>query len=124
MALGWRKLTELTGGQEFTIERVRTVDDGIAIEGNFAPPPLARLGADDQAFVAAFVHCHGSIKQMERWFGVSYPTIKGRLNRIAERLDFAEVMEGKAPVVGPTDVLDRLELGEISADEALAELEP
>ncbi len=130
MALDWRKLTELTGGQEFTIERVRTIDDGIAIEGDFAPPPLASLGADDQAFVAAFVHCHGSIKQMERWFGVSYPTIKGRLNRIAERLDFAEVadMETPAPDWAPdrapdrAGVLDRLEMGEISAEEALAEL--
>ncbi len=124
MALDWHKLTELTGGQDFTIERVRTVDDGIAIEGGFAPPPLARLDADDQAFVAAFVHCHGSIKQMERWFGVSYPTIKGRLKRIAERLDFAEVTDGEASVAEPADVLDRLEKGEISAEEALAELVP
>jgi hypothetical protein len=124
MALDWSKLTKLTGGQDFTVERVRTIDDGIAIEGDFEPPPLARLDADEQAFVTAFVHCHGSIKQMERWFGVSYPTIKTRLNQIADRLDFAEVMEGKAPVVGPADVLDRLEMGEISADEALAELKP
>ncbi len=130
MALDWRKLTQLTGEQDFTIERVRTIDDGIAIEGDFAPPPLARLDADDQAFVATFVHCHGSIKQMERWFGVSYPTIKGRLNRVAGRLDFAEVMEGdevmegKSPATGPADVLDRLERGEISAEEALAELVP
>ncbi len=124
MALDWRKLTQLTGEQDFTIERVRTIDDGIAIEGDFAPPPLARLGADDQAFVAAFVHCHGSIKQMERWFGVSYPTIKGRLNRLAARLDFAELMEGKAPATTPAEVLDRLEMGEISAEEALAELVP
>ena len=124
MALDWRKLTQLTRGQDFTIERVRTVEDGIAIEGDFAPPPLARLDADDQAFVAAFVHCHGSIKQMERWFGVSYPTIKGRLNRVADRLDFAEVMEGKLSAAGPADVLDRLETGEISAEEALAELAP
>ena len=126
MALDWRKLTQLTGGQDFTIERVRTVDDGIAIEGDFALPPLARLDADDQAFVAAFVHCHGSIKQMERWFGVSYPTIKGRLNRIAELLDFAEVVDMKTPLpeLAPdrAGVLDRLEMGEISAEEALAEL--
>ncbi len=124
MVRGWRKLTELTGGQDFTIERVRTVEDGIAIEGDFAPPRLARLDADDQAFVAAFVHCHGSIKQMERWFGVSYPTIKGRLKRIAERLDFAEVADGEASAAEPADVLDRLEMGEISAEEALAELVP
>ena len=122
MALDWHKLTRLTDGQDFTIERVRTVDDGIVIEGDFEPPPLARLDADDQAFVAAFIHCHGSIKQMERWFGVSYPTIKGRLNRVAERLDFAEVMEGKAPVAKTAEILDRLDNGEINAEEALTEL--
>ncbi|MGI9421937.1 MAG: DUF2089 domain-containing protein [Hyphomicrobiaceae bacterium] len=127
MALEWRKLTQLTGEQDFTIERVRTATDGIAIEGTFTPPPLARLDADDQAFVAAFVHCHGSIKQMERWFGVSYPTIKARLSRIAGRLDFAEVLEGQSleanfSATEQGDVLDRLEKGEINAEEALAEL--
>ncbi len=123
VGLDWRKLTDLTGGKDFTIERVRTVDDGIAIEGKFTPPPLASLDADDQAFVAAFVHCHGSIKQMEQWFGVSYPTIKGRLKRIAERLDFVEVA-GPPPAAASnkSDVLDRLEEGRISAEEALAEL--
>ncbi|MDP6604509.1 MAG: DUF2089 domain-containing protein [Rhodospirillales bacterium] len=124
MALDWRRLTDLTGGKDFTIERVRTLDDGIAIEGDFAPPPLAGLDADDQAFVAAFIHCHGSIKQMESWFGVSYPTIKGRLKRIADRLDFAEVADAPPPPVDTADVLDRLEEGQISTEEALAELSP
>ena len=129
MTLDWRKLTQLTGGQDFIVERVRTAGDGIAIEGAFAPPPLALLDADDQAFVAAFIHCHGSIKQMERWFGVSYPTIKARLNRLAGRLDFAEVVEeagvveeAKTPPPGAAGVLDRLERGEITAEEALAAL--
>ena len=128
--MDWRKLTQLTGGRDFVVERVRTAGDGIAIEGAFAPPPLALLDADDQAFVAAFIHCHGSIKQMERWFGVSYPTIKARLNRLAGRLDFAEVVEEagvaeektKTQPTGRTAVLDRLERGEITAEEALAAL--
>ena len=123
MVLGWHKLTDLVGGKDFTIERVRTVDDGIAVEGDFELPLLARLDAKDQSYVAAFIHCHGSIKQMERWFGVSYPTIKARLNRIAEQLDFAELVDGETIVATTSGVLDRLELGEIDADEALAELE-
>ena len=123
MVLGWHKLTDLVGGKDFTIERVRTTDDGIAVEGDFELPLLARLDAKDQSYVAAFIHCHGSIKQMERWFGVSYPTIKARLNRIAEQLDFAELVDGETLVPTTSSVLDRLELGEIDADEALAELE-
>jgi len=123
VALSWHKLTDLVGGKDFTIERVRTVDDGIAVEGDFELPLLARLDAKDQSYVSAFIHCHGSIKQMERWFGVSYPTIKARLNRIAEQLEFAELVDGETLVTTTSGVLDRLELGEIDADEALAELE-
>src|SRR6266852_10004788 len=87
----WQALTRLTIGAPLQIERVRLTDQDVAIEGHFELPPLARLPAEDQIFVAAFVRCHGSIKQMEKFFGVSYPTIKNRLNRIATLLPFAEV---------------------------------
>ncbi|MBB4692853.1 DUF2089 domain-containing protein [Paractinoplanes abujensis] len=123
--MDWQELTDLTHGQPFTVERVRLTGSGIAIEGAFEPPQLAQLGLDDQVFVAAFVRAHGSIKEMERIFGVSYPTIKSRLNRIAGRLDFAEHVDGTAPEPAPAGagVIDRLQRGEITAQEALAELE-
>jgi len=76
MANDWQALTKLTGGTPLQVERVRILSTGIAIEGQFDLPPLAQLPAEDQIFVAAFVRCHGSIKQMEQYFGVSYPTIK------------------------------------------------
>ncbi|MEU6251514.1 DUF2089 domain-containing protein [Streptomyces sp. NPDC047043] len=117
--MDWQELTDLTQGQPFVVERVLT-GSGIAIEGQFEPPQLAQLGVDDQVFVAAFVRSHGSIKEMERIFGVSYPTVKSRLNRIAEQLDFVET---DPEPTGAADVVDRLRRGEISAQEALAELE-
>ena len=117
--MDWQELTDLTRGQEIVVERVRLVDSGIAVEGQFEPPQLAQLSVEDQVFVAAFVRSHGSIKEMERTFGVSYPTIKSRLNRIAGHLDFVEV----DPAPTGADVVDRLRRGEISAEEALAELE-
>ncbi|PRX98950.1 DUF2089 domain-containing protein [Allonocardiopsis opalescens] len=117
--MDWQELTDLTHGQPFVVERVRLAGSGIAIEGRFEPPQLAQLGIDDQVFIAAFVRSHGSIKEMERIFGVSYPTIKSRLNRIAERLDFVDT----DPAPTGADVVDRLRRGEISAEEALAELE-
>ena len=122
MPLGWKELTGLTADQDYSVERVRLAGTEIAIEGSFELPPLARLTAEDQAFVSAFVHCHGSIKQMEKWFGVSYPTIKNRLNRIAERLEFVEV-DAAAPAIS-RDVLDRLERGEIDVDHAISEMTP
>jgi hypothetical protein len=122
MALDWNKLTALTDGRPLVVERVRTTADGIAIEGAFELPPLARLTAEDQAFVAAFVHSHGSIKQMEAWFGVSYPTIKNRLNRIAGQLAFVEVDAAKPSGARADDTLGRLERGEITVEQALEAL--
>lgn len=117
--MDWQELTDLTRGQPFAVERVRIAGSGIAIEGQFEPPQLAQLSVDDQVFVAAFVRSHGSIKEMERIFGVSYPTIKSRLSRIAEQLDFVDT----DPAPTGADVVDRLRRGEITVQEALTELE-
>lgn len=121
----WQALTELTQGRALVVERVRLADRDIAIEGAFEPPPLARLAAEDQVFVAAFVKSHGSIKEMERVFGVSYPTIKARLNRIGDSLDFVDVAVAvETPNVSArAEVLDRLARGELNADEAVTQLE-
>jgi hypothetical protein len=120
----WQTLTRLTGGSPFYIERVRLADQEIAIEGRFDVPPLARLAADDQVFVAAFIRCHGSIKQMEKFFGVSYPTIKNRLNRIGAQLPFAEI-DPPADEDRPTrsELLSRLERGELTVNDVLARLQ-
>jgi hypothetical protein len=119
----WQELTRLTGGAAFVVERVRLVGKDIAIEGAFAPPQLARLTGDDQVFIAAFLRSHGSIKEMEQMFGVSYPTIKARLNRIAASLDFIDESPAPARSEVRAEVLDRLASGEITADEAIAALE-
>jgi hypothetical protein len=121
----WQTLTKLTGGGRMEIERVRLVDQDVAIEGPFELPPLAQLSADDQVFVAAFVRCHGSIKQMEKFFGVSYPTIKNRLNRIGAQLPFMEVDSVPEPELkraSASELLAKLERGEMSARAVVAEL--
>src|SRR5579859_4622345 len=87
----WQELTKLVGQASFEVERIRLLETGVVIEGPFTLPPLAQLPAEDQVFVAAFVRCHGSIKQMEKYFGVSYPTIKNRLNKIGSLVPFVEV---------------------------------
>jgi hypothetical protein len=115
----WQALTELTQGRPMVVERVRLPDRGIAVEGHFELPKLAQLAAEDQVFVAAFVRSHGSIKEMEQVFGVSYPTIKARLNRIAAMLELVEIN----PQPSRSEVLERLKAGEITADEAVAQLE-
>lgn len=116
MSRSWQELSSLTRGRDITVERVRLVQSDIAIEGSFELPALARLDHDDQTFIAAFVKCHGSIKQMEKYFGISYPTVKSRLNRIGEKLNFVEIEVEKNV---NTDILDRLDRGEITFDDAI-----
>jgi hypothetical protein len=115
MSKEWHELTKMTQGAPLVVERVRLTNDDIAIEGSFELPPLACLAAEDQVFAAAFIRSHGSIKQMEHLFGVSYPTIKNRLNRIGEQLGFVEVSAPR----DRDEVLSQLDRGEISVDEAL-----
>src|SRR3954467_5649815 len=126
MAQEWHVLSKLTGSEPFTVERVRMKETGVAIEGAFDPPPLAQLASDDQVFVAAFVRCHGSIKEMEKLFGVSYPTIKNRLNRISAQLPFAELdppADRERPAASAaSDLLAQLERGTLTVDEVLRQL--
>jgi hypothetical protein len=117
--MNWQELTNLTRGQPLVVERVRLADTGVAVEGAFELPQLAQLSVEDQVFITAFVRCHGSIKEMERTFGVSYPTIKNRLNRIANSLEFVNT----DPAPSRSEVLQRLNRGEITAPEAIRELE-
>ena len=115
MSRDWQELTAMTRDGDFLVERVRLAGCETAIEGQFELPPLARLSAEDQVFLVAFVRCHGSIKQMERLFGVSYPTIRKRLERLSAKLEFVEIETAPAG----QDPLERLERGEITVDEAV-----
>ena len=117
--LDWQELTRLTGGEPITVERVRLAASSVEIEGSFELPQLARLPVEDQVFVIAFVRSHGSLKEMESVFGVSYPTIKARLNRISASLQFVDTN----PQPSRAEILDRLKAGEIDAPTAIDMLE-
>jgi hypothetical protein len=118
MAKDWKELTELTRGAAIEVERVKLKDKGIIIEGNFELPPLARLTLEDQIFVSAFIKCGGSIKSMEGFFGISYPTVKNRLSNIAGSLEFVEI----DPPAPGNEVLQQLDDGDISVEEAIKKL--
>lgn len=122
-ALEWQELLRIAQGSSVVVERVRLTEKQIAIEGAFLLPELAKLSGEDQVFVTAFVRAHGSIKEMEQVFGVSYPTIKARLNRIAGQLEFVENDPRPSGVEVRSEVLDRLNRGEITAAEAIDALE-
>jgi len=118
-ASDWQDVLRIALGGPLVVERVRMPEKGIAVEGAFTLPELARLSLEDQVFIVAFLRSHGSIKEMEQTFGVSYPTIKSRLNRISGQLEFVDTN----PSPSRSEVLERLRNGEIDADEAVRALE-
>ena len=118
MAKEWQELTKLTHGDPLTVERVRIEGEDIVVEGSFELPPLVRLTMEDQVFITAFIRSHGSIKEMEELFGISYPTVKNRLNRIAQQLEFVEIN----PPPSSNEILSQLDKGEITVEETLEKL--
>ncbi len=118
MTHDWKELTEITRGAAVEIERVRVKSSGVAIEGSFELPPLAQLTLEEQIFITAFIRCGGSIKEMEELFGISYPTVKNRLNAIAGKLEFVEIN----PPASNSEVLSQLDRGEISVEDAINKL--
>jgi len=118
-AADWQDLLRIAQGGPLIVERVRIPEKGIAVEGAFTLPELARLTLEDQVFIVAFLRSHGSIKEMEQTFGVSYPTIKARLNRISGQLNFIET----DPSPTRAEILARLKSGELNAEEAIRALE-
>jgi len=99
------------------VTRMACPSCGMAMEGEFEVAPLAQLSAEDQSFVMAFVRSHGSIKKMEALFGISYPTVKNRLNAIGAALD--KSFQAPSPNLY---VLEQLARGEISVEEAIEKL--
>ncbi len=89
----------------------------LTLDGSFEVSPLGKLSSDDQSFVIAFVREHGSLKKMEGLFGISYPTVKNRLNAIAAALD--KNFQSPSPNLY---VLEQLSRGELSVEEALEKL--
>lgn len=59
---------------------------GTAVQGDYLLPALSRLGSEDQQFALAFILRNGSLKEMARLYGVSYPTVRNRLDDLIARL--------------------------------------
>jgi hypothetical protein len=122
MIKDWNELTRLTRGVDIIVERVRLKKNGLSIEGEFALPPLAQLSGEDQIFIMAFVGAHGSLKDMEHLFGISYPTVKSRIEKLASKLKMVESLPSPIGNLANDETLTLLEKGEITAEEAVRRL--
>lgn len=121
----WKKLFGLCEGKNFIIKKIFVPEDNIYIEGDFQLSSLATLSVEDQKFIAAFIKTHGSIKQMEQLFNISYPTVKNKLNELSKKIDNFEYdlnIDSKKEVDTITNILDKISSGELNVEDALKEL--
>jgi len=106
------------------ITRLSCPKCGTEISGSFPPDIFSRLAPNDFDFVVLFVKTKGNIKEMERELGISYWTIRSKLNEIVEQLGF----ESREPAVNDPEIrrqeiLEQLNSGMINVQEATALLE-
>src|SRR3954470_16147469 len=87
---------------------------GTNLDGQFDLPSLLKLRPDDLAFVTEFVRASGSLKEMAKLNGISYPTVRNRLDEIIRNLEVIE----RAPQKRRHEILDALETGKITAEAA------
>ncbi|MGZ3768565.1 MAG: DUF2089 family protein [Bdellovibrio sp.] len=91
---------------------------GTKFEGEFEVPKLLKLSSEDLQFVEQFLLASGSLKDMAKQLGVSYPTIRNRLNNVIEEI----AKMAKSSKTEREKVLQALEKGTITAKEAARKL--
>lgn len=89
---------------------------GTIIENEFELSKFAYLSNEQLEFAEVFLKCRGSIKDVEKEMGISYPTVRAKLDDVIVALGYSL---SKKPKVSNKEVLDMLEKGEISPEEAL-----
>ena len=111
----------VTGG-ELYISEVASEESGITIRGKFEIPRYARLEPDQQKFLETFLRCRGMLNSVERELGISYPTVRARLDNLLDALDLTppkeEPLKRSKSAEEKRKVLVELESGEITADQA------
>jgi hypothetical protein len=93
-----------------------------SISGHFETCKFCQMTDDQRDFVATFIRCRGNIKEVERELGISYPTVRGRLDTVIGALGFPveRDKEDEAELAGRRrEILDSLAKGELNADEAV-----
>jgi len=88
-------------GHRLAVKRLVCRACGTEVEGLYQLPTLASLGRADQEFAAQFLKASGSLKEMARVLGVSYPTVRNRLDEIIGKLTEIEAQQeaGETPAL-------------------------
>jgi len=104
-------------GGKLRVVKLKCNQCGTVIENEFELSKFEYLGEEQLRFMEIFIMCRGNIKDVEKELGISYPTVRAKLDEVISALGYVVV---KKPVIESTEIIDMLEKGEISADQAVS----
>lgn len=102
-------------GGTLEIARLNCTSCETAVLGRYQPCPFCRLSPDGTRFLLTFVRCRGNVKEMERELGVSYWTVRRRLDGLIEELGVEAAPADEDVTALQLDVLEQVSQGELSA---------
>lgn len=97
--------------------RLKCTSCKTVIENEFEFSKFEYLSKDQLKFIEVFIMCRGNIKDVEKQLGISYPTVRAKLDEVIKSLGYEN--NSKILKISTSDVIDALEKGEISAQEAI-----
>jgi hypothetical protein len=111
---------------ELAVTRLRCGSCGTTLEGEFSVGRFARLSRDQMALLESFLRSRGNLRDIERELGISYPTVRARVEALVRALGFGPRNDEDGPVIddGPATpqtreaILERLARREITAEDA------
>lgn len=113
-------------GGVLAVTRMGCQECDTGVEGTFSTCPFCSLTAASLDFVVTFVKNRGNLKEIERELGIPYPTLRGRLSAVLRELGFEPAADAAVPedelASRRRAVLEQLERGEVTADQAIAAL--
>ncbi len=99
------------------VTRLKCDSCSTVVENQFELSKFDYLNSEQLSFIEIFLKSRGNIKDVEKELGISYPTVRAKLDEVITTLGYT-VLKQK-PSIDKKDVIDMLEKGEITADEAL-----
>jgi hypothetical protein len=99
------------------ITKLKCSQCGTIIENDFELSKLAYLSSDQLNFMEIFIKCRGNIKEVEKEMGISYPTVRAKLDEVVAALGYTVTKSKDMP--NSKDIIDMLENGEITAEQAI-----
>lgn len=99
------------------VTKLKCDECGTVVENEFELSKFDYLNREQLYFIEVFLKSRGNIKDVEKELGISYPTVRAKLDEVIIALGYT--VSKQKPSVDKKDVVDMLEKGEITADEAL-----